>query len=349
MANQLKFQHDIPLISIIVLNYNGKQSIGVCLESLLDTHYENLEIIFLDNKSSDGSLELVQKNFGNDPRLRVIKNKVNSGFAAGNNTAAKYAKGQYLVFLNSDTEVDPNWLRELVKVMELDPTLGAAQSKLLQADRKYYDSAGDFMCQWGLTIKRGAGEEDKGQYDHIEDIFSARGAAMIVRREVFRKIGMFDPTFFLQLEDLDLCWRIRLAGYGIVFIPKSVVYHKSRVAFDRIPQDFTVFLSQRNRLLMVLKNYGLMSLLKYFPITLMLTLFGFLFENGSIQCRIKALIWVIVNFDKVWAERLRVQNCTRTVQDIQILEHMLWIDPISLSRRAKVSTRLNNEPICFGV
>jgi GT2 family glycosyltransferase len=348
MTNSNKSKHNLPLVSVIVLNYNGKRFLDRCLGSLLHTNYPNFEIIFFDNNSIDGSLEFLQKTFGNDPRIRVVKNKINSGFASGNNVAANYAKGKYSVFLNNDTEVDSYWLQELVNVMELDPNIGAAQSRLLQLDKKHYDSAGDFLCPWGLSLRRGEGTEDRGQYNQVEEIFSARGAAMITRSQVFRGVGMFDPIFFLQLEDLDLCWRIRLHGYKIVFVPKSIVYHKGGSALKNVPRGKSEFMSQRNRLLMAIKNYSILNLVKYFPIILMMTLFGFVFENGSIRCRMKALSWIVVNFPKVWTERSTVQCYVRTVPDSQILKHMLKICPVTFLKNYKKSTMLNRERICLG-
>jgi GT2 family glycosyltransferase len=306
----------------------------------LATNYSNFEIIFFDNNSSDGSLEFLQKIFGNTSQIRVVKNKINSGFTAGNNLAAKYAKGQYMVFLNNDTEVDSRWLQDLVNVMESDPKIGAAQSKLLQLDRRHYDSAGDFLHPWGLAFRRGEGMEDHGQYEQVEEIFSGRGAALICRSQVFREVGMFDPAFILQLEDLDLCWRIRLHGYKIVFVPKSVVYHKGSAALKKVPRSNSEFMSQRNRLLMALKNYSLLNLFRYFPIILILTIFGFVFENDSIQSRVKALSWIIANFAKVWTKRSWVQHCVRTVPDSQILKFMLKTDAVNMVKSYKKSTML---------
>jgi GT2 family glycosyltransferase len=338
MTNQTKLLSS-PLVSVIVLNYNGKQFVDRCMRSLLNTCYPNFEIVLFDNNSKDGSLEFLEETFGADPRIKVIKSKVNLGFALGNNVAVNSARGQYLVFLNCDTEVDSNWLRELVSIIEFDPKIGAAQSKLLQMDRRHFDSAGDLLYTCGIAFSRGAGEADHGQYEQVEEIFSARGAAVIIRSQVFRNVGMFDPTFVLQLEDLDLCWRIRLHGYKIVFVPKSVVYHKGSASLRKVPREESGFMSQRNRLLMALKNYSLANLIKYFPTILMLTFFGFVFEKNSVQCRIKALFWILSNFGNVWMERLTVQNCVRAVSDSQILKYMLKTEPVLNANNLKRSMK----------
>jgi GT2 family glycosyltransferase len=317
-----EFRSGTPLVSIIILNYNGKWLIEKCLDSILHSDYSNFEVIFFDNNSSDGSVKLMQKKFGNDPRVRIIGNDMNSGFAAGNNLASKHARGAYLVFLNNDTEVDSNWLRELVAVMECDPTVGAAQSKLLQTDRKHYDSAGDSICPWGLPLRRGEDKEDFGQYDEVKEIFSARGAALITRSALFREVGMFDSMFFLQLEDVDLCWRIRLRGSKILFVPSSVVFHRGSIALRSVQKDMSEFMSQRNRLLMTLKNYSCSSLFKYFPMVLMLTIIGAFRRNSIMKCRVQAVAWIVMNFGKVWSSRLRVQRCVRRVPDSQILKYM---------------------------
>jgi GT2 family glycosyltransferase len=179
------------MISIVILNFNGKKFLDECLSSVLKSNYPDFEVIFVDNASTDGSVEFVQSNFRGYSNLRIIRNNRNLGFAEGNNVGAKVAKGEYVVFLNVDTKVDPNWLKELVTAMESDESIGAAQSKLLQFDGRTIDSAGDFINFYGFGWMRGHGEIDRGQFNKIDEIFSARGAAMIVRKKSFRRSWIF--------------------------------------------------------------------------------------------------------------------------------------------------------------
>ena len=154
----------LPLVSVIILNYNGKRFLNKCLTSVLNSNYSNVEVILVDNASTDDSIKLVKESFGHSPVLIIVKNSTNLGFAAGNNVGLSCSKGKYVVFLNNDTVVEPNWLIELVGVMETNAKIGAAQSKLLSLHNKnFFDSAGDFIDYYGIPIRRGSwGEEDKG-------------------------------------------------------------------------------------------------------------------------------------------------------------------------------------------
>ncbi len=163
-AHNPSFQGDLstqPMVSIVILNFNGKKFLNQCLDSVLQSDYRNFEVILVDNASTDGSIELVQKNFHQHSNLRIVTNGTNLGFAEGNNIGARAATGKYVVFLNNDTEVDPEWLQELLIVVESDKTVGAAQSKLLllaRARAKTIDSAGDFVNCYGKGWMRGCEE-----------------------------------------------------------------------------------------------------------------------------------------------------------------------------------------------
>jgi len=230
-----------PLVSIIVLNYNGMKFLPGCLSTLLNTSYPNFEIIVVDNSSKDGSVDLIKRSFGSSPRLTVQQNERNFGFAEGNNIGARLANGKYIVFLNVDTQTDSEWLTKLVEVMESDESIGAAQNKLLLFDHSTIDSTGDFINFYGRGWMRGYGEQDKGRYNKADEVFSARGAAMIVKKQVLEEVGYFDPAFFMVCEDIDLSWRIRLRGCKVMFVPKSIVYHfgsGTRKEFQRPAQSY---------------------------------------------------------------------------------------------------------------
>src|SRR3989454_10948858 len=245
-----------PLASVIILNYNGEKYISQCVKSVLKSDYDNFELIIVDNNSSDHSLDIVEREFS-DNRIKVIKSDKNLGFAGGNNFGAEHATGKYFILLNIDTIVDPQWLSELVSVMELDDTIGAAQPKLLSLDDKtVFDSAGDYLDFFGNSFRRGGDwyEKDKGQYDSVHEIFSARGAAMITRKEIVEKIGLFDNDYFLDFEDIDFCWRLRLFGFRVVFVPSAIVYHKGRGVSSE-NQDMRSFNALKNRFMTMVKNY----------------------------------------------------------------------------------------------
>ena len=316
------------MVSVVILNFNGKKFLSKCLSSLFKSDYPNFEVILVDNASTDESIELVQRYFCQYSNLRIICNNRNLGFAEGNNIGAKAAKGKYVVFLNNDTEVDPEWLKELVMVLESDETIGAAQSKLLLFDRKTIDSAGDFINFYGKGWMRGCGEEDKDQYDRIDEIFSARGAGMIVRRQILRKVDYFDSDFFMICEDIDLCWRVRLNGYKVVFVPRSIIYHfgsGTRKKFERPAQS--QYYNTRNSLVMLIKNYNLKNLLMGAIVNALveLTLFSISLPSRKTYnlSRLRALSWILLNFQYVWRKRLRVRYLVRKVPDDRIKKLMI--------------------------
>jgi GT2 family glycosyltransferase len=314
-----------PMVSVVVLNFNGKKLLGKCLDSVLKSDYPNFEVVFVDNASTDGSVEFVRSNFGQYSNLRIMRNDGNFGFAEGNNIGARVARGKYVAFLNNDTEVDPEWLKELAKVMESDGTIGAAQSKLLLFDRKTIDSAGDFINSYGKGWMRGHGEEDEGQYGRTDEIFSARGAAMIIRKQILREVGYFDSTFFMVFEDVDLCWKVRLNGYKVLFVPKSIVYHFGS-SIRKETQDIGkgYFYSIRNSLAALIKNYDLQNLLiggavnVLFEFTHFLMSLPFPSKKRYTLSRLSALLWNLFNFRCLWKKRLKVQYYVRKIPDDQI-------------------------------
>jgi GT2 family glycosyltransferase len=308
------------------VNYNGSTYIANCLGSVLKSSYDPFEIILVDNASTDDSISIVKELF-NDDRIIIVRNSSNLGFAEGNNIGAEYARGGYLVFLNNDTKVEPTWVEELVKVMESDPKIGAAQSKLLMLnhDGRIIDSTGDFLDFYGVAMQRGLGEEDLGQHENVEEVFSARGACMIVRRSVIREVGLFDPDFFMTLEDIDLCWRIRLKGYKVVYVPRSVVYHKG----FGTPSNLRAYHGEKNVFLLMIKNYNSFNLMLHlFPhliITLGILMFDIFVRRNMVLVyeKINVLKWNLLNLQRIITKRRIVQSLIRTIPDTELKKTML--------------------------
>lgn len=319
-------------VSVIILNYNGLKFIEQYLKSVFNTDYANFEVILVDNASKDGSIELAEKLFGDNSKLRIVKNRNNLGFAQGNNIGAKYAKGDILVFLNIDTEVEPNWLKELVNVMNSNPIIGAAQCKLLIAqNRNKIESIGHYIDYTGIESAESTlikGQVDDSRYNQSKEIFYARGAAMAVKKAIFFKAGMFDPAYFMDYEEIDLCWRIWLRGYKIVSAPKSVVYHYGGALVGEREENPTIlFHLRKNHITSLIKNYQLKNTMKYLPIYL-----TFLFGHALItilkdktnitMAYIKAVQWVLKNFKYIYIQRLKVQHSIRRVPDSTVMKHM---------------------------
>ena len=244
-----------PSVSIVVVNFNGRELLKQCLLTLSKTDYPNYEIVVVDNASTDGSLTEIKKSFGSDPHIKLVENSENVGHAEGCNIGAQMTKGRYLVFLDSDTEFNAeNWLWELVKVMESDETVGLAQAKLVLAEDKrcldYVCVAVDALGTWAATY--GSKEE---RLKETFEILAASSGCCIVRRDVFNQVGGFDADYFIYDDDTDLSLRVRLLGYQVLFVPSAVVIHRGGVL--RGVSGMMLYYSSKNRLCTVLKNYEL--------------------------------------------------------------------------------------------
>jgi hypothetical protein len=317
------------MISIVIINYNGKEYLKDCLGSIAKSTYRDFEVILVDNNSKDGSVSFVEKYF---PWVKIIKNKVNVGIAEGCNIGTKYSNGKYVVFFNTDVKVEHNWLEELVRTVESDPSVGACGCKVLRMDAKSIDCIGGFVCDiFGSGLYAlGHLEEDRGQYDNVTECFALAGMCMLVRRDVFEIIGGFDSKFFLLVEDIDLCWRIRLAGYDIRVNPHAVVYHKSKATLkkEKIKRDYIRFLVERNTLRMLIKNYSTKSLIrilpKYFAIILAESIFYiFITKIRWTISNMKAILWNIKNLRDSLALHAYINATVRSVDDTDIQKKML--------------------------
>ena len=232
----------MPLVSVIIVNYNGYKWLKLFIEHLLRTNYPNFEIIVVDNASRDQSVAFLKNEF---KQIRVIELADNTGFAEGTNKGAEVANGEILAFLNNDIEVTSNWLSQAVTKLISSDNAGAVQCKMMRYyDRKRIEAIGMIVDRYGILRNIGYDEYDTGQYDNLREIGAASGGAMILWRRVFCEVGLFDPLYFMYYEDIDLSWRIRLAGYMILPCASSLVYHigsgtskKSSQAFHNIPLD----------------------------------------------------------------------------------------------------------------
>ena len=187
------------------------------------------------------------------PQVTWLRSPHNSGFGGGNNLAARRARGEYLAFLNPDTTVEPGWLEALIAALEADPQAGMATSKiLLMDDPSRINTCGNDVHISGLTLCRGMGAP-ANDYNQVEEVAAVSGAAFVIRRGLFEQLGGFDPAYFMYMEDTDLSWRARLAGWRILYVPASVVYHDYRLQFG--PRK--TFYQERNRYRLLLQKPAL--------------------------------------------------------------------------------------------
>jgi GT2 family glycosyltransferase len=219
----------LPLVYVVVLNWNSRDDVIECVGSLINIDYPRYELLVVDNGSSDGSVESLKAEF---PALQIIVNETNLGACEGRNVGIRYAleKGaDYVALLDNDTVVDQNLLTELVKAGEADPQAGMLVPKVYDYwDRRKIASAGSRSCWFppGRIKIIGLGKEDSAIYERQREIDYATGCAVLVKREVFERVGMFDPTFFYGWEEYDLSKRIREGGYGILYVPDGRLWHK---------------------------------------------------------------------------------------------------------------------------
>ena len=213
-----------PLVSVIIPNWNGAAHLPTCLESLRRQTHPHGEVIVVDNSSTDGSLELLARDY---PEVRILPLGENRGFAGACNAGMREARGEFVVLLNNDTEADRCWLEEIVAAFRRHPEAGIVASKMLLFDRRdTFHTAGDFYRVSGVPGNRGVWRKDEGQYDREEEVFGACGGSAAYRRGMLAQVGLLDEDFFFSCEDQDLAWQAQLAGYRCIYAPRALVYHK---------------------------------------------------------------------------------------------------------------------------
>jgi len=237
------------LYSIVIPNWNGKQHLDVCLDALRRQTYPALEILLVDNASSDGSREFVAERY---PEVRVIALPENRGFTGACNAGLEAATGDYLCLLNNDTEVVAEWVAEVVACFERHPEAGAVASRMMLFDRRdHFHTAGDLYSVDGLPANRGVWQRDTGQFDDEVEVWSACGGSSAYRRTALDQVGRLDDGFFFSCEDVDLGWRLQLAGWRCFYAPRAVVYHKLKASGG----ETASFYDGRNFIYIIVKDY----------------------------------------------------------------------------------------------
>src|SRR3989344_3279011 len=291
-----------PLISVIIVNWNGKSILKDCLDAITKVNYIKLEILLVDNASVDGSLEFVKKNY---PSIKVFVNKENLGVGGGFEVGLRKVKGQAVLLLNTDAIIQKNLLTNLVKVLYSDKKIGAVQPKLvLYPNKNLIDSIGCFFLSTGDLYHFGREKNpNEPPYNKRMEIFSTKGACMLIKTEVLNKIGLFDKDFFAYFEDTDFCIRMLLAGSNILF-------H-----------------SYKNRINSYLKNFSIKYLVKVLPLMLFLyeiVFFGYIL-TGRFQYALavqKGIIWNLINLKSILKNRKYVQENIRKISDDEYIPRL---------------------------
>lgn len=287
--------------TIIIPTCNGKDLLLECLASVISQTYRGFTTIVVDNGSTDGTIEFIKAYF---PKVQTIALSRNYGFAKAVNIGIRKTHTSYIALLNNDTQIDRDWLAMLRKYLVTHDECMAVCGKMLRKQsRRIIDNAGDRVNSIGQADGRGSGEEDLGQYDRIEEVFSVSGGASLWRRLVFEKVGLFDERFFAFFEDVDMGFRMRKQGFQCMYIPTATCYHE-RSATALRNKAYMMFLHYRNTWMLVAKQFPLTSLFRrgrfwkmplvYLRTAKHLCVQGFLWEVVAVQWALLTSIPVLL-------------------------------------------------------
>ena len=281
-----------PLVSVIVLNYNAGELLLNCIESIKKSAYKNLEIIVVDNISTDKSQKICKEKY---PDIKLIQNDENFGYCEGNNIGIREAEGDYIIILNPDTIVESNWIEALISAYNKFGE-GLYQPKHLSLNEKtVYMSAGNMLNIFGFGYAREKGNKDENQFNEIEEIGYASGTCLFTSSAVLKKVGLFDPFIFLYHDDLDLGWRASQLGIKSYYVPTSLIYHAESYSLKWNAEKF--YWLERNRKYCILTHYSKQTYSKIFPTLLVVDFFVWMFylTKGFLGSKIRAELDIIKN------------------------------------------------------
>jgi len=305
-----------PLISIIILNYNAGNLLLDCVDSILKSNYENLEVIVVDNVSKDNSHKKCKEKF---KKIILIENNENLGYCGGNNVGINVAKGDFLVILNPDVIVDPEWLDKLYAAFKKYGD-GLYQPKILATtDHNTIISTGNMIQLFGFGFSRGKGEKDYGEYEKDEEIGYASGTCLFSSAKIFEKIGNFDSFLFAYHDDLDLCWRGKLLGIKSYYIHNSIIYHPLE-GYSFKWNSFKFYLMERNRIYCLKKNFSKKTILKLLPSLILVDIAVTIFylKKGFLTAKIKANLNILKNSSIISKNQKSIQK-SRIIDDDELI------------------------------
>lgn len=311
-----------PLVSIIIINFNGLNYLKDCFESLERINYPNWEAIVVDNGSNDGSIEFLNR-YRNFKSLKVVRNSSNLGFAKPNNQGYRVAKGKYILLLNNDTKVNTDFLDKPVEILNNNKKIGVIQPKIFLMEKPgYLDNTGSFMTKTGFLVHEGYLEKDSKVFDEEKKVFATKGACMLIKREVIEKVGLFDNDFFAYFEESDFCWRVWLSGYEVMYYPGSSIFHKVGATSKNMNQFSINYHSLKNRIASLIKNLEfhnlLFILIPHLIILGIITAYYLLnLKFNKVKMVITAFWWNMIHLPSVLRKRRIIQKF-RVVSDKEI-------------------------------
>jgi len=306
-------------VSVIVVNFNGMSHLEACLSSILNQSYQNLEVILVDNGSTDGSLDYARRRF---PNLLVVENKENLGYPGGINRGAAIATGEYIAPINFDTEVDQNWLASMVAFMDENPSVGAVTPKtLLYHDKTKIGTLGLNIHITGLGFARGLGQADSESPRKPLRVAGVSGCSFLIRREIVEQMGGLNEDIFMYYDDVDLSWTINAMGYDIYCLPESIVYHK----YDLKMSPEKLFSLEYGRLSLLLRYMKPLTFVLCLPAFLFteLLVMGYCIARGRryVSAKLRALISPFKNIRQLMEKRSEAQRL-RKISDFQLLRKL---------------------------
>jgi GT2 family glycosyltransferase len=317
-----------PKVAVAVITHNGKKYLKTCIESLLNQTYKNFDIYLIDNASSDGSSEYVKQNF---PMVKIIRFEKNLGFAKAYNIAIRMIDADYIALLNDDTKTHPKWLEELVKAALEDERAGVHGSLIL-----FLDDPNTVQHAGGMITPKGGGMDiGFGKPLHEVDLRKrcvgyVCGAAMLVKKEVFEKVGGFDSDYFAYFEDVDLCWRMWLYGYKVLFVPSSILYHKFGGSWGGRLSSWRLYFSHLNKLRNTVKNFELINSIKGLLLNAIFDIIRIFLLIISKRVHetiyiIKAWIDFIKNLKNTYIKRVRIKRGRKIHDDFLFRMHLICL------------------------
>ncbi len=332
MAKRTK--NKLPFISIVIANYNGKNYLRTCLTSLFNSSIKKYEVIIIDNNSTDNSVEIIEEFKKKDPRIKILRNKVNIGVPASRNRAISECKGEIIILLDNDTEVKKDSLEKLLEPLINNQDIGAAQALLIDFEnRNLIQMAGGHLIPQAIWLM---GFYEREQYKKIKPKLGnmniiAISAALAVKKEVVDKINGYDSLLYNYTDDLDFSWRIWIAGFRVVLANKSIVYHYTK-SIDRRANiganKFDIYFQlAKNSFRSTVKNYETINVIRYLPLSLFVNLSRavlVLIRRGDLSALLATLYsiwWSLQNLPDTLKNRRKTQN-TRKFSDKKILKEV---------------------------
>jgi hypothetical protein len=334
---------NFPKVSIVILNYNAGNLLEKCISSVIQSNYENLEIILIDNASEDQSQKKCKEKF---PQIKLFENKENLGYCQGNNIGLEKVTGEFVIILNPDTEVESDWIREFLKEYDKHGE-GLYQPKLLAiSDKTRINSGGNMMNIFGFGYSSGKGKKDSKEYNNFRLINYTSGACLFTSKMTLDKIGFFDPYLFAYHDDLELGWRAAQLGIKSFYAPNVIVYHAESFSFKWNSKKF--FLLERNRWYCILTHYSKSTFYKILPglIIVEVIIFLYFLSKGMVKEKIKAYNDILRN-RKIIKKKYEELESKKIVSDKQIIKNFSDIIEIPIEVSSLTISTLFNKIINF--